>query len=386
MTELLDIKPLVDQYDNIIAEETRLIEEPLLDIKNQLVNDTNKNLRESFGEFLYTCLGDNITGQTHTAINQKWLDNAADGASILEDARDNNISIDDALKNRRKGVCYSYNNRHSIQQAFISVGKHFGISHYAGEGTRKTTFSICPAKIFTYLTQTHVDLIKNRLKRECAQDFLDFRNEFIEKAKNYTQQYIKLENPINIDVSTISKITPVVYQYGHGPKEVNILTDHTNIDITHVVYSIPPFNVWNEYDSVSKSCSYSTNAKPNYITLGFLNINEETNQYTVIGGFDVTIDMIYHTLKILNNNSSIYNIECHLPKTDQAPYITYITQDNKYVKSDDTRFPLNLHKVFDNVEVNGLISNMIKFLVDSTDELTKLKFKHSTLYFINSDL
>ena len=56
------------------------------------------NIPQQFGDFLYTALGDRVTGQRRSVLNQVYLENNYTGKRIVEMANAQNQTVEDYCK------------------------------------------------------------------------------------------------------------------------------------------------------------------------------------------------------------------------------------------------------------------------------------------------
>jgi len=198
MTNSETLKQWDDEYIKVLTEKTDILNETLSAKEEEFKLNVSKSIIVPFGEFLYTSLGDRVTGQRSSVLNKDWFNNSINGQRITERATANGKTIEEQLQ--KDAVSYYAHRTFS----HITAGRKFGFSYYARGGARLQTKYFKPENCFRFLTQEHVNCIKNKQKKECTQDFLNYRDEFTNKLHGFKQVF---DVDIPIQVAKISSIT-----------------------------------------------------------------------------------------------------------------------------------------------------------------------------------
>ena len=278
---------------------------------------------------------------------------------------------------------------------YITTGRNFGVSLYNNNNNKRTRY-IHKSMYFSHLTQEHVNCIKEKLVRDCVQEFIDFRNEFITKNE---MLYNKLIN-VNIPAKTayISNFTKEPTFSGGGNSNsvkskllYRILDNISDDVITHIHCTIPKISIWDKvsplrlydikcsaYRSEREAESTASMISVNFITKtsGCHNydFNRNITYLNIVGNFDMTIDKIVHSLQTPETRGAICNRIRHA--TIEIP---------DYCILPAIKILFDMDKVLQHPSVKHEIDMRIKFYIDASTKLQELKYKHASLYFCNSD-
>jgi hypothetical protein len=384
-----------DDYLNVAAKEckeaiteaqekAKAVLEPIVD---QLQKESLPNIPKVFGEFLYTSLGDKITGSRNSILNQTLLNESMYGKAAVERANTNGITVEEQLRKDQAYDHHNYSYKYHQVQAWITTATKFGVSYVAGEGNRLSTIYFSSDHCFKYLTQEHVDLIRNRLKRECAQAFLDFRNDFVTGAEQLGMETIEVDIPVTLGqvacVVKSPKINGNVHSYRDRTKKFYQVMDGTVYDkITHVVATIEKYEKWDKAAEVNKNVKkVGYTSHPTYISLTFFNCDREKT-VSVIGNVDIAMDEVRTSVETMNDNNvrQVLNGLSCLPSNRTK----WLTAAGSIV--DAQGILMNMDAVLQNPTVKDAIDKRLKFYNDMSARLQELKHDHATLYFLNADI
>lgn len=362
-------------------------------------NNILNNIPQEFGNFLYAALGDKITGQRNFVVNNKYFAENYNGKKISERAHLAGTSVIKYIKNsywNDKIMTFEARSRRYKEidiQAYLTAGRKFGISYFANS-RRIHTMYFGAGQCFRFLRPEHVQCVKNKLKRECAHDFLNFRDEVLNGIEKLSSEIIEVNVPIKLaQVFRVSKTNKLSQYDGYSaPSNYILMEGIVDSMITHVISVIPKYDVWNGYDTVySGELKKDEVEHPSFISLIFMNINKNENAYKIIANVDIDINNMNNTLQKahLYNESEIMNIvEGHEKIRSNYKYkksiISETEYDNYTLKSTEGII-LNLDEVLKNPTVTDFLEKRIQFFNNISENLQQLKYKHSTLYFINGD-
>ena len=351
------------------------------------------NIPQQFGDFLYTALGDRVTGQRSSVLNQTYLQLNNTGKHIVDGAKENIQTVEEYAKEQQRSNA-GYYSEHA--QIYITAGRKFGVSYYTGKNNRTHTIYFGTGQCFKYLTQEHVNCVKNKHKRQCTQDFLDFRNEFVGGLIGLRDQLVEVSIPVELGVlsciTKTKKINQRAGMYNDDSKETFIVMDGViNSKITHMIVTVQPLEIWNRYDVVrSYNVKNDNVSKPSFLSVLFLNIDDNLKHITILGNMDMSVDGSMHSMNGVNGFDKHY-VQNHLscvadyhsgmthPAIKTSNYAEYKTVESAGVM-------LNMDTVMANLTVHAEIEKRINFYGEMIGKLQELKHKHSTLYFINADI
>lgn len=404
----------MNKIDEQLKLQDKECKEKLLDAKNimdkaiepnvtQFQKNTHFDIAQQFGDFLYASLGDRVTGQRQSVLNETFFKETDTGKDIAKKAKEANQTIEEYVKEsylklrnlpyweRRMRGGYS---KQQIQ-LYITVGRRFGISYFTGNDGRTHTMYFGKGECLKYLTQSHVDCVKNRQKRECVQDFYNFKVDFLKALEAMSTRLIPVNQPVQIGIiSLITKMKKFsikpVYQRSSG--EYTNLDSIEDLEVTHMGITTQQITPWDMKEKVSIYDVRDENAKsPAYISVFFFNVNDKKKDISIVCNLHMSVSEITHTLinaTVQNTDSVISYIDCvprnYTVHAGQEYLKNYI--DSGYTMTEAGGVILNMDVLWKNPVVQAEVQTYIKFYNDMSQKLQELKHKHSTLYFLNGDL
>jgi hypothetical protein len=353
------------------------------------------NIPQQFGDFLYTALGDRVTGQRSSVVNTEFIKN---NPEMAQSAKDAGISMEKYLSQKASAERNPYNINIDQPQAFITAGRKFGVSYFTSGGSRMHTIYFGSGQAFKYLTQDHVDCIKNKEKRNCTQTFLDFRDNFIVGLNGMNNMLI--ETPIDIDLGVVSILNKKLkvsnhYRYPNdrehdreGKTQFNCMDTIKEGKITHTIVSMQDYKLWDKKSIITSRSVRSNNVSlPSYISLVFVNMNHKN--ISVVGNVDIGVSEVRHGLEHADDNSC----------SSVSNHLSFVQRDHRITNSlalpenyrqldviDSSGILMNMDKVMDNPAVRAILDDRLKFYMDSSARLQELKHENAALYFVNSDM
>jgi len=394
------LKAVHKECQNLIQAAQAKTTETLEPIIEQFQKNTLDNIPQQFGDFLYTCLGDRVVGQSNSVINQAYLDAHTE---LSTNAQNMDMTIEEYIKKKQKEqnelphYMRRYN-RYDQYQIWITTGRKFGVSYIAGDGNRKHTIYFGAGECFQHLTQEHVDCIHNKLKKSCAQSFLDFRNDFSNGLLELGDTIIPVDVQTKLGIVSCIRKSPKINTNANSyrdteVKNYHILDDIMDSRITHVHAQMNIIPIWNKKSTViARDAKSEIVNYPSYVTLTFLNINTVERTIAIIGNIDIGMSQV---------NTSMHNA-CMLEQRqvlNRLPYISYDTYNyiksspamresglNDGIERDAEGVLLNMDEVINHPQVKDIIDTRIKFYNDMSDRLQQMKHENATLYFVNADM
>lgn len=382
----------------ILEKESSKVEALIEKQVEQFQKHTLDNIPQQFGTFLYTALGDRVTGQRSSVINTTFFEKNEEGQKLIKEAKEANLDIETYISKKQKEMHEasktSYWNRRHFRssdkiQAYITAGRKFGISYPTTDGDRIHTTYFGAGMCFSYLTQEHVECVKNKLKKQCVQDFLTFRDDYmagIKRLNNIVPVTIPVKAGMMYNIAMTKKFTDR-FSDDNRHKTYVILDGDVDEVITHVMFILQAPTVWNKYDHVGIIATNETVKAGSYISMLFLNINEDDKKIIVLGNMDIDLSKVSHVLQIAyqDNNTSIIH---HSPEYEQT-YDGHIKNApdayKDYTSETNNGIILNFSSIFTNHIVVEELNKRIKFFNDMSERLQQLKHSNASLYFINSD-
>ncbi|MCP3686742.1 MAG: hypothetical protein GY861_29235 [bacterium] len=364
-------------------------------ISERFKTESLNNIPQVFGEFLYSALGDRVTGQRSSKLNMTLFEKDSKCKGIATVATHNGTTIEEELVADYKANGRYYDNTHtSINrniQAYITAGRKFGISYLTGNGDRVHTMYYSAGSCFKFLTQEHVDCIKNKAKRKMTQDFLDFRDEMSASIDSINNKLIPVDIPIKHGI--ISNInTRNKYDTGYKPESENnflVIDSVLESKITHLMIDTIDLNVWDKVEYLnSYDLKRETNNTPSYISMTFLNINDANAVVTILGNVDLDMDGIltgidhvadpYNT-KPTNRTDARRN---HNRITDEGALKNYIQYGYCQAKG----FIMNMNEVLTDDIVSAKLNEAVDCFNNISFKLQEVKRNNVDMYFLNGDM
>lgn len=347
------------------------------------------NIPQHFGEFLYTALGDRVTGQRSSVLNREFIKN---NSLLVEEAKEQGITVEKFLSDKAindKNMVYGVDQH----QAFITAGRKFGVSYFTGSGARVHTIYFGAKHAFKYLTQDHVDCVKNKKKKECTQAFLDFRDNFIGGLDGLNNSLD--ETPIDVKLGVVSlvnktsKICRDTYNSSNTGR-YTLLDDVIDSTITHTITSIQEYPIWNMRDRLRSGEVKSIYGDiPSYISLTFLNIKQD-DTISVVGNVDFSVRSSKHSLEFASNDN-VRTVVNHLDYINSYHRITdhAAVRDSGHSKlhtRDSGGVLMNMDDVVKNPAVRAIIDKRVDYYAKHSTLLQELKHEYADLYFVNADI
>jgi hypothetical protein len=363
----------------------------------QLRRHSLDNIPQKFGDFLYTALGDRITGQRSSVMNTTYIENNSNVVALGKRAEANGISLEKFVRQEQADYIPNNWSSHFQPQLWITAGRKFGVSYVTGEnGQRSHTIYFGAGSCFAHLTQEHVDCVKNKLKRACAQSFLDFRDEFLDGIEDLSDKVIPVSVPVKLGVVSCITKSPMINANAHGysdraKKTFTVMDNVVDDEITDVIANVNTIEVWDKVTDLSSGSVGSEKVDiPTYVSLTFLKINDTNKTHTIIGNVDIGMDDVATSSQNMDsfaNRGVLNRLDCitehhrfqHSQSMYKAGYADYSPRDSNGIV-------LNMDEVLQNPTVKAELDKRIKFYNDMSDKLQKMKHDHATLYFVNADL
>jgi hypothetical protein len=374
-----------DEHATLMAGAKKLAVDAIEEPVDQLKKNSMDSIPAQFGEFLYTVMGDRVTGQRSSTLNTTFLENHSEGQALVAAATNNGCTVEEESKKRQKEYWDAYGKRVNSYERdnqpdiFITVGRKFGISHVTGKGDRVHTRYFEPNECFSGLTQLHVGCIKNRQKRECAQDFLTYRDNFVTEATELNNIIV----PTPLTAKMLKQANISVYSEGdrYNAKNFQVIEEEYEANISHTMAMIQNYQVWDMKGSLPR-----VNTSGSFISLTFLDINDDTNIIGV-GNLDISMVDVVHPF-VTDSYGQKRNHTQYMENSNHQyngyPAINQQYNGRKVHDNDDTL--MNLGEIIADTEVKKLLDERIKFYNDQSSKLQELKHNHATLYFLHGDI
>lgn len=377
------------EYEKLLDDTVDKVK-PLIDgIQKTYHDNVIKNIPIDFGDYLSNALGAKVNSQRKTVINMDYC--ASKDYVAL--AKKGKVTVDEYL--RKKAMEYSYWNKGEQNFTHITTGKSFGFSYYTrpknnSVGGKLYTKTIHKSQLFYFLTQEHVDLISNKAKRKCAQEFLNFRNNYVAKLNDIGNT--TLDGGIPVKVATISKVR-FQNKYktgGDGVKNYHIVEDITNDTIDKIVVGVPTVKKWDKKSLPEKRYfEYGTNKNNivNIFVLKSVKDEDDDAKYIVYGDIHYGYDFVNAgILGAKSDNSGIlymqsYDMRDHLGKAGIIDKSKYGYSSNEYRVND--KLTLNWDEIISNKNVKSTLDDIVTFYNSAGKAIATLKQRHAGLVFIN---
>jgi hypothetical protein len=360
-----------------------VIEESVSHFSDKVYDDIPKQ----FGEFLATALGDRINGQRSSVVNKTFFEVNADGKALAIQAEKANQTIEEYIQEQvKKGTYNTYYGRKDIN-LYLSVGRYFGVSYYAGQGNRVSTKYFHPTKSFKYLTQEHCDCIKNKRKRECAQGFLDFKLQFMEDYKNI-EQAVTIETDVPIKSAKILAINVCnkYNRYSDRAEHYRTIDNMVDKNITHIRFSTPAIEVWDMASDIDTDCKSKSRSCESYVGANFVRIDQNKNEFREVASVLIEASSFRHTLKsAIEGDDSIASYGDHGLRHDYAFQNKYGHGTQRLRLQDENTLIMNLDEIIVLPEVKAELDKRIGFYARQSKALQELKENFADLFFVNSE-
>jgi hypothetical protein len=383
-------------------DETKNTLEPTVE---KFQRNSLDNIPQQFGDFLYIALGDRVTGQRSSVLNKTYAENNGHAVELAERAEEQGRTLEEQAKHeqaeyeKKYGNAPTYQRRwvtHRQHQLWITAGRKFGVSYITGKGDRFHTIYFGEGECFQYLTQEHVECVKNKLKRKCTQDFLDFRNDFVSGTDELANQLIEVDVPARLGVISCVTKSPKINShagsYNDQKQETfHILDEVVDAKITHLIATVNKVDIWDKETDVSSNARRGVRSVPSYLSLVFLDINDEDKEIKILGNVDMNISEVRSSIQ----RATQFNVRETLFNLDEVEMPHYRFTDHEALKSqyrnnysvrDADGILMNLGDILVHPSVSKELDKRVKFYNDMSDRLQKLKHDNATLYFVNADM
>ena len=368
-------------------------------IQRNLKLNTIGNIPQDFGKFLYSCLGERVTGQRSSVLNATFFKKNSNGIALVEKAKEKKCTIEEYLQKHDFSTDWRGNKHYRDTQGFITAGRRFGVSYYTGDGERTHTIYFEDGKVFEFLTQEHVDCIKNSLKKECTQAFLDYRDAFVKNLATMNQQ----DNIIEINVPvTIARIVTLSTRkkYDRGG-DYNDSLSATVVESTHnetvqfATLEVPEFEIWDKASNVeSRDARRGISAVHPFVAIRFGSVTDDktpVKDTIQFGGIDISSEQFSHTLNTVEANRD--DLISPVSATGNAQEFHTLfnkipEKDRYYARRNGTQTDgvmLNMKDLFLHTELQKAIQKRVDFFIAESVKLQELKHKFAGMYFLNSD-
>lgn len=384
---MINVKQQVQEWINntkdIVSKSEVALTGILEPIKRQFEMGMNVSVANDFGKALHSCLGEKIRGLAESVINMKAL-TQGNHKYIAENAAAKKMTIEDYLVKEDFTTGWNGVKHFRKSQVFITTGRRFGFSYISGDQGRKHTTYIEDGGVFQYMMQEHVDLIPNKEKRNCAQEFLNFRNEYVEKLNELCSSensIVKVSIPVTV-ASVVRMTIDDVYDYNSQRQYGTIIQGTSQDVINYVTITIPEMPMWNGYSPVK---SYNVNGQEYdpYIQIDFGNVsdnpfNNKVKNTTCYGTMSISKKKIftqYSDIDDRGSDGSVFNKVINGTHAQEVRMRDIILPCNGVV--------LNMDDIVKNPMVMQVINKRLNFFTEYGEKLQELKHKHAGLYFLN---
>lgn len=405
------LKAWNDDCVNQLTTAEKKMDDVIIPDLEQFQKNTHEDISQQFGDFLYACLGERVTGQRSSVLNTTFFNETEEGKNLMEEAKKAGKSIEDYLVEYTKTIKQHQHNfyyRRSARtlatqqvQLYITTGRRFGISYFTGDDGRTHTMYLGKGECLKYLTQEHVDCVKNRQKRECVQDFFNFKTEFFDKLNDLRNCLIPLDQIVELGMVSIlrkaNKLATGIYNNNRN-KEYLFMDETVNSKITHMMITVQDLEPWNKKEKVSiYDVRNDTSNTPAYISIMFLNIDDHEATINIVANLDMSVTEVMHSLRnasAVNQNYIVKHLNCTRTRGDEDVNVirSIMNKDSAYnrtityeIRLSDGNI-LNMDVLWNNPVVQAEVKKRIAFYNDMSNKLQELKHKFSTLYFLHSDL
>jgi len=373
-------------------------------LAEEFKNHTLDNIPQQFGNFLYTVLGDRITGQRSSVLNTTYIEHSDYMKTICKSAKENKVSIEEQVRKEQGEYSTKYMpayqrrwNSHHQPQIWITAGRKFGVSYVTGDGKRCHTIYFGAGECFEHLTDEHVDCIKKKDKASCTQDFLDFRDDYVKKSKKLVDCLVDVTIPASLGVISCIEKSPKINHTAGGYRDsyketYHVLEEIATDEITHISATIKSVSVWDKTTEIESSTArHEEIHSPSYISIVFLKIDKDKETITILGNVDIGANDTCNSLQGANDYQT-RDVLNHLGCVEINNYqytnseVFRSTSYRNYQMIDSKGVLFNLDEVLKNPTVQKEIKKRMDFYATMSDRLQKLKHEHADLYFVNADI
>jgi len=402
----------MSKHDDYLKQESKICEdmisvaqfktdEALMPYVETFQRNTLNDISQNFGDFLYAAMGDRVTGQRSSVINQKVLEANSD---LVAKAKEANLGLEEYITQelKRYNKMDKWEKRYcrlgvAELQLWITAGRKFGVSYLTGDGSRTHTIYFGEGECFKYLTQEHVDCVKNKEKKACVQAFLNYRDDFVNGVRNMTENLEEVNIPVKMGIISCITKSPKINENANSyrdeyMKTYQIMDGIVDMNITHVMTIMHNYEVWDKYRKVhSYDAKQTETNNPSYISLVFLNIDDTKKTIATLGNVDISI-LKYKTSMMsadaVNSRNCIQHIDC-IPDRPLAHIISTtpsLQRLGEYKTIHGVGVMLDMDSVLQNDQMKNVIESRISFYNGMSARLQDMKYAHASLYFVNADM
>jgi len=344
-------------------------------IKCQLQSGNYNKIITSFNEFLNTICGDKVNSTNKKMLNPKFAA-SYDAENIQRRADAHEMTLVEYMDSN-----HYYGARN--QQPYISTGHSFGVCYYTGRGSRTHTIKFPSGALFGYITKEHASLISNKLKRECVQALIQFRDDFV-IGLNELSTIVPVAIPVTLDdvlvVSYGQRNNPTRDRY--KPEDTAFVFDDYNHDmVTHCTVSTDSIRIWDGEDTIDFSGYYYTPSLDAVIGCSFFHLNEETKKYRDIANVTIRGDRITTNLDTAKDTRVR-----DMPHNDKSLALAQIATLGNYREEKPLGICFDVDNLVNHPTIQAELSKRVKFFDDMMTELVRIKHEYATLYFLNADI
>ena len=401
---MLSVKEQFDiwkqQTEDVFGESKSGIVALMEPIQKTIKNECTANIPRSFGEFLYSCLGDRVVGQTKSVINTAWL-KTDKGKHIAELAEQKKCTVEEYLEKHDYRKSWDDKKTFNQTQAFLSAGRKFGVSYVTGCGDRSHTIYFEEGTIFKYLTQEHVDCILNKEKKKCTQAFLDYRDEFVSELNKLSKEVITLGVPVKI--AKIAYLTTQTqfnrYENRENNLSATVIQEITDDFVESATIAMPTIELWDR-SSIGSHCAKGNLALNIAMSIQFGSMkgkkvgrNPNTKPVTVFGNVDFSGGELTNTFDCIENGNDHLVQGTHstigLPDFCCISNGINLTSDRYYANESITSpdgIAINMLDLVKHPNVQDAINKRVEFYKTWSVKLQELKHSFAGLYFLNGDI
>jgi len=397
------LKETSKEGEELISEAQGRLLDLIKDYQTRFDTAVNSNIYDDFGSYLYNALGNKINSNNKNAVLSVWAESVK-GKELIKQAKD---SKQDLIKTIARYNDHKTHwepaSRKSYIITHVVTGKKFALAYITPKCIVRTV-PIPDRALFFALTQEHVDLISNKDKRICAQEFLNFRDNYIKILKDLNETAI-----VDVDVSTnvaefkvISVMNRVSKQEYGRDKDTYISVDKiSKMHFNHVHISIPidpkTLDVYDNAINHPRRYSHGLESR-NFGSV----ISVHPDRHTVmIHNADIKVvagarhATYFGSINLCEKESDTCLVPSDVLSSSTASICQFVNLkdafDGPTVRKDfdveritqNTGFMLDYEDLLNDPKVQKAIDRRIKFFETATKTLEHLKTKHAKLIFLH---
>ena len=379
-----------DKVIKFMKGEEATFNDTIKDTVNKFRNEIYDNIPIQFGNYLSEALGETINSKRTSVLNKEFFAHTPHGQHIMEAIKTNNMTIEETVIANLKENNNSHYYKSNSDCIYLTVGKDFGVSYLTANTQRINTMYFDKTKYFTYLTQGHVDLIKDSRKRECAAAFVKFRDDFIQQITPIHETLIDINIPIKKQQVKQAVISNKYDRYAYrNTTDYMLLGNAVDDTINEVYIGMPNFKIWDGYTNPNNACKYEDHGVENFLSVVFL--QTDTSQKSggtnirIVANIDISGKSVQHTLNSLyDGNHGLFQQQDDNRFSSSS---TIIRNKYTYVSVlEPDGIPIGLNNVFKNPQLQKEINDRINFYVTASKTLQLLKEEFADLYFVHANI